>query len=436
MKKILLILLDGIGDRIYGELDYLTPLEFAKTPNLDLIANKGASASVYPINPGFVPPSELAHFHLFGYENTHYPGRAVLESLGYGVIPPRHVPVVHLGLRNVKMNDGEFSITPWWPSTEGQDALELIKAISTFESNGVVFEVQYIGNSDSLLIMRNGSEEITDSDPFMHTGQPVLKILPLNLKAEAVRTADALNNYLLWAHQVLSRHAVNIERVRNGKLPLNMVVTKWPGRDQSLISFEELNGLKGKILASAPMYKGMAKVFQMDYGDMLEHEEDPALEISEKLDAAFQAFSDGCNFVHLHTKIADEAAHSHSPLAKANAISALDQGLSGLWNWPNLEDYIIAITADHSTPSHGPMLHSGESVPLSIMGQGVRVDRINEFSERSAVHGSLGQLCSRDVMPILLNAANRSRFLGGRATAYSGYGLSKYIPLKGEYEKI
>jgi 2,3-bisphosphoglycerate-independent phosphoglycerate mutase len=432
MKKILIILLDGIGDRIYKELGDLTPLEFAKTPNLDLIASKGASASVYPINPGFVPPSELAHFHLFGYEHSHYPGRAVLESLGHGVSPPEDIPVAHLGLRNININCGEFSITPWWPCTEDDDAKELIRSISRFESNGIVFEVKYIGNSDSLLIMHNGSEHITDSDPFMHTGLPVLKILPSNLLSEGLDTAVALNDYLAWTHKILSSHEVNINRVRDGKLPLNMTVTKWPGRNKSLISFKELNGLNGKILASAPMYKGMSEVFQMGYEDMLEHKCDPSLEISTKLDAARTAFSDGYDFVHLHTKLADEAAHSHSPLAKANAISAIDSGLSGLWEWPNLDNYIIAITADHCTPSHGPMLHSGESVPLSIMGEGVRVDQIKDFSERSSVGGSLGQLCSRDIMPILLNAANRSRFLGGRSSPIDGYGLSSHIPLKCE----
>lgn len=63
MKKILLILVDGVADRIYDELDAQTPLEAAHTPNLDLIAAKGGSAALYPIAPGLVPPSEIPHFH-------------------------------------------------------------------------------------------------------------------------------------------------------------------------------------------------------------------------------------------------------------------------------------------------------------------------------------------------------------------------------------
>ena len=134
MKKILLILLDGIGDRIYKELGNLTPLEYANTPNLDRIAKLGASASVYPINPGMVPPSELAHFHLFGYEKDFYPGRAVCESMGFGITPPSNISVAHLGLRNVTPSNEGLIITPWWPESEAQDAQKLIESISHFES--------------------------------------------------------------------------------------------------------------------------------------------------------------------------------------------------------------------------------------------------------------------------------------------------------------
>ncbi len=431
MKKILLILLDGIGDRIYKELGNLTPLEYANTPNLDRIAKLGASASVYPINPGMVPPSELAHFHLFGYEKDFYPGRAVFESMGFGIPPPINISVAHLGLRHVTPSNEGFMITPWWPASEAQDAQKLVESISQFESCGIHFEVQYIGKSDSLLIMHGGCEDITDSDPFMHTGRPVLEIQALDSSknhGDAQNTAKALNHYLRWTHEVLSKHPINSQRVLDGKLPLNMTVTKWPGKHQELMSFYQKTGLTASLIASAPMYKGMASALKMNYIEV--DEGDPRCEMIDKLAAAKHAFDHGCDFVHLHTKAADEAAHSHSPLNKAQVIEAIDVGLSALWGWERLqEDFLIAITADHCTPSHGPMLHSGESVPLSLMGEGVRVDSVNHFSERLSVGGSLGQLCSRDLMPILLNASNRSHFLGGRPNSYESFGITSFKAL-------
>jgi 2,3-bisphosphoglycerate-independent phosphoglycerate mutase len=265
----------------------------------------------------------------------------------------------------------------------------------------------------------------------MHTGRPVLEIEVLDSSrnyGDAQKTAKALNHYLRWTHEVLSKHPINDQRVLEGKLPLNMTVTKWPGRYQKLMSFYQKTGLSSSLIASAPMYKGMANLLQMNYIEVDEGE--PSCEMINKLAAAKHAFDNGCDFVHLHTKAADEAAHSHSPLVKAQVIEAIDFGLSDIWSWEKLqEDFLIAITADHCTPSHGPMLHSGESVPLSIMGEGIRVDSVNHFSERLSVGGSLGQLCSRDIMPILLNASNRSHFLGGRPNSYESLGITSFKAL-------
>ena len=41
--KIILILLDGLGDRSYKVLDDLTPLQAASTPNLDRLAYLGSN---------------------------------------------------------------------------------------------------------------------------------------------------------------------------------------------------------------------------------------------------------------------------------------------------------------------------------------------------------------------------------------------------------
>jgi 2,3-bisphosphoglycerate-independent phosphoglycerate mutase len=72
MKRILLVLPDGVGDRTCDELEGRTPLEAAATP---------------------------------------FPGRAVLESLGFGVEPPRDAPVAHLGRRHVTPGPEGLAVT-------------------------------------------------------------------------------------------------------------------------------------------------------------------------------------------------------------------------------------------------------------------------------------------------------------------------------------
>src|SRR5439155_1327047 len=70
-------------------------------------------------------------------------------------------------------------------------------------------------------------------------------------------------------------------------------------------------------------------------------------------------------------------------------------------------DVVVAITADHSTPV-SVKEHSGDPVPLTIFGEGVRVDGVPTFDERSVAHGSLGRVRGQDVMNLLLDLSNRA----------------------------
>ena len=63
--KIILVLLDGLGDRSYAVLNHQTPLEAAKTPNMDRLAAMGSTGMFNAPTPGECLPSEMAHFLLF-----------------------------------------------------------------------------------------------------------------------------------------------------------------------------------------------------------------------------------------------------------------------------------------------------------------------------------------------------------------------------------
>jgi hypothetical protein len=50
----------------------------------------------------------------------------------------------------------------------------------------------------------------------------------------------------------------------------------------------------------------------------------------------------------------------------------------------------------------------------------VRADAVIEFGETTCAAGILGHLRGPDLMPVLLNAADRPLFLGSRPTRYDG----------------
>ena len=80
------------------------------------------------------------------------------------------------------------------------------------------------------------------------------------------------------------------------------------------------------------------------------------------------------------------------------------------------DDLVVAVTADHATPSSGALYHSGEAVPLVVLGGAPGVDAVSAFNERACGDGLLGQITGVDLMPVMLNAADRTGFLGDRLT--------------------
>ena len=84
MHPIVVILLDGLGDRAYEALRGRTGNEAADTPNLDRLAAAGSCGLLYAVGPGRAPSSEVAHWSLLGYRPDEFPGRAVFEAIGRG----------------------------------------------------------------------------------------------------------------------------------------------------------------------------------------------------------------------------------------------------------------------------------------------------------------------------------------------------------------
>jgi 2,3-bisphosphoglycerate-independent phosphoglycerate mutase len=394
VQPIVVFLLDGLADRAHESLGGKSGLEAARTPNLDRLCASGSNGVVYAIGPGRAPSSEVAHWSMFGYRPDEFPGRAVFEAIGRGQeVSAEHV-FAYAALRPAEQRDGG-----WWltgrpdPDRDAEEAERLVAACDGITVDGLTFSLTHVWRGEAVLRIAGGADErVTDSDAFFRDRHPVLR--PQPLVPEAERTARAAEE---WTREVMRR----LEGDR-----FNVITLKWWGRPREVPTFEQRHGLRGTFAAESAFLRGLGRYVG------LTPVENPHIDVElvhERLDA-------GDTFVYVHDKRVDEAGHTKDPTVKRGMVELLDASLTDL----PTDRAVVCVTGDHATPAFPDVIHSGDPVPFVVAGPGVRADRVTEFGESTCAEGILGHLRGPDMMPVLLNAADRPLFLGSRPTPFDG----------------
>ncbi len=411
--RCIMVLLDGLGDQGQPALGGSTPLEAAHTPHLDLLARMGMNGLLHPHLQGMAMPSELAHFLIFGYPYGDFPGRGYLEALGHGISVEEGEVALLARLLSVDTRGEHLILEEDDPQVDPQTCKALQAEIQYYSHLGVEVEFRPMGGIQGILLLKGEvSPKVTDSNPI-HSGRPILEVLAVEGHEEdprAVKTARVLNAYLVWCHRKLSKHPLNRERKRMGLPPINALGTQRAGAKRKLTPFQEKWGLKGMSLASVPIYWGLARALGLK-AVPVEDSGDPEGDLKERLILAHQAGD--FDFIHVHTKAPDEAAHTKDPQHKKEVIEALDRAMGfALDTMAGDPEVLLVITSDHSTPSSGAMIHSGETVPLTIVGERVRRDRVERFNEVDCAQGALGLVKGRELMHLILSFMDKAQLQG------------------------
>lgn len=416
--KVILVLLDGLGDRSYAELGNQTPLAAAATPNLDRLSALGANGLFHASFPGECLPSETAHYLMFGYDRSRFPGRGLLEAAGEGVALEEGDVAVLAHLAGVDFDKkGIARLVHGRDDIPGgkKNLYSFYRRIARYDCAGLRFELHHIGRNDGILRIRGGaSPDISDSDPILR-GAAVARVMPVSGSlepAKAKKTAGALNDYLSWCHVQLAQ----LQKKRGAKTaqkPPTFLVTQRAGRRIAQVPFGEKWGFHPALMASGGVYKGLAAELGFDFIPVKDSTR-PGRDLAGRVDTALTDASH--DFIHVHTKVPDEQSHKGDPGTKKQAVEKLDTGLDGLVRaLGRRDDLLVVVTSDHSTPSRSnTMVHSGEPVPLLMAGGAIRRDRMDRFDEISAADGGLGYLQGAQLMYMILNAADRAILSGLR----------------------
>ena len=415
MYPIFVVLLDGLADRAHDSLGGRTANEIAATPNLDRLAARCSCGLIHAVGPGRAPSSEVAHWAMLGYEPAEFPGRAVFEALGDDQdVDPDDV-LAFAALRPAERRDDGLWLTgrPRYADDE-EDASELVAACAGLEVEGLRFTLTHLERGEAVLRVGGGADDrVTDSDAFFRDRHPVLRPQPLVPDAE--RTARAAEDWTRRTIEVLSGHAVNARRAEKGLPVFNVITLKWWGRARPAPTFSERHGLHGSFLAGSRFLQGLARAVGLEPRDVPETD-DGAADLRARLRLADERLAAGETFVFSHLKATDTAGHTKDPEVKRQTIEALDAELGAL----PTDRAIVCVTGDHATPTYPDVIHSGDPVPFLVAGPGVRADGVERFGELDCAAGILGRLRGPDMMPVLLNAADRPLFLGSRPTRFPG----------------
>jgi 2,3-bisphosphoglycerate-independent phosphoglycerate mutase len=402
-RTVALVVLDGAAGRPAPELDGRTPLEAAATPNLDRLAETGISGTMDVRRPGTPLSSDRAHTLLFGYALGEVPGRGVLEARGFDVGVEDGSVACSASFARIEESGAGWTITNR-TLREARDACpDAAERVDRFETPDATVRFHYTWKNRGIVTLDpNGSAlspEITDADPF-ESGLPVVAPEPLADATDpdaARRTADALAAYTRWSADRLAETTSDI------------VLSKWAGTPTDPPAFATRHGTTARTLTPKPVLQGLGETLELSV-DGTDGSYD------ERVERALAAI-DAAAFVHLHFPEPDEVAHAEPPSAKRDELETIDAALEPLADRALADpDLVLAVTADHTTPSRGNVVHSGEPVPLTVTGETIRTDSVATAGERHATAGGLGRIRGRDLMRLLRSSADRVLLDGLRRT--------------------
>lgn len=409
MKGIIMII-DGMADRPLKELDNKTPLESAKTPNMDKMAKIGINGIMDPIKPGIRAGSDTSHISILGYDPYQvYTGRGPFEAAGVGI----EVMPGDIAFRcNFSTANEEGLIIDRRAGRIREKTDQIASSLNSvqlegFEDVEIIFK-ESTGHRAVLVLRGQGlSDQVSDADPKKE-GKPPKEIKAIDGSPEAEKTAAVLNKLVNESYKILKDHPLNLERIEQNEPPANIILPRGAGAVPNVKPFNEKYGVKSACIAETGLIMGIGKLAGMDIIEV----EGATGGVDTDLESITQSIIENSakeyDFILINIDGADEAGHDGNLQEKVQFIEKVDKVIGEVMKIP--ETYFI-LTADHSTPI-SVMDHTGDPVPLVINGPEIRVDDVEQFSERSATKGGLCRIRGSDIMNILMDLMNNSDKFG------------------------
>ena len=396
MKTIVLVC-DGMADEPVDQLGGKTPLETAKHPNMDALAQEGKVGLARTIAPGFVPASDVGNMCILGYDpRKYYSGRGPLEAANMGV----------------ELSDGDVAFRCNLVTVDGDKLVDYSAGhIKSEESKALIeFVGQRLGGDGltfypgiqyrHLAVFRDPAltEPLTKtvcSPPHDIMGWRISEHWPTG------PAAKRLVALMEESHKILPGHEVNQVRVDLKENPGNMIWLWGQGTKLHVPTFQERWKLTGSVISAVDLVKGAGRLAGLEVLEVPGATGYYDTNYVGKAKAALKSLKKH-DFVFVHVEAADEAGHNGDLRQKITAIENFDKHVVGtIVNGVKPGEVRILVIPDHPTPV-ARRTHTADPVPFLIWGKGISPDTVNSFGETQARESGLRVEDAHEILPRLL----------------------------------
>ncbi|HTL71462.1 MAG TPA: hypothetical protein VL404_09255 [Candidatus Eisenbacteria bacterium] len=261
MKHVFL-LAEGLCDDPVPELDGRTPLEIAKTPNLDALAKKGRVGSTLFVPRALAPSEDVACMAALGFDpQEFYTGIAPLEAAAFGLPQKDREVAFRLDLvtvfDDVLVDASAGSIVP-------KESRLLIEELGRRLADKRMRLYPGEGYKNILMIddaeLADALDDLECTPPGRLVGQSFAKGLPKG------KGGKILTDFMDASKEILDNNEINRVRIDLGENPANMV---WPwgqGKRPPLPGFRERYGVDGAVFSEADFVRGLGRILGLKDG--------------------------------------------------------------------------------------------------------------------------------------------------------------------------
>jgi len=410
-NKALIIVLDGLGDRPIAEFNRQTPLENAHTPFFDKLVTNGMCAMVDPLTPGIPVSTHTGMALLMGLipKDTARLSRGPVEAAGIDLVTQPGDIVLRCNFAHIEADQERLKVLDRRAGRIKQDTEILAQALNTIKLPHGIKGTFYPATQHRAVLHLQGenlSAMISDTDCLRLNPCYVQQCEPLFKKGNnissierktAIETANAINHFTHQAHQVLHEHPVNQQRIKQGKVPATGILCRSAGQINSIQNLLNYYKVKVAVVSAEATVIGLSKLFGFTTITRPSFTAMTDTDLKTKIKLSLDAMKDH-DLVYLHIKGTDICSHDHQALQKKQFIEKIDNALSDV----DINNNIIAVTADHSTDSNTGF-HSGDPVPSLFYSPSGRYDKCKSYSETECMYGGLGKLNASSFLLTILD---------------------------------